>query len=106
MSPAPTPATATSSRDDHFSHSMETTLANCESDAVLLEVEQLFDGGTLYFYFLGELTPEVESLVQGSSDTEVVVRSAAIVVVLQVDVCRLAREERVGRMPSPCSAAS
>jgi cell fate regulator YaaT (PSP1 superfamily) len=29
---------------------------------VLMDVEQLFDGSTLVFYFLGELTPEVEAL--------------------------------------------
>jgi cell fate regulator YaaT (PSP1 superfamily) len=30
--------------------------------AVLMDVEHLFDGRSLYFYFLGEVTPEVESL--------------------------------------------
>ena len=30
--------------------------------AVLLDVEHLFDGRTLLFYFLGEMTPELESL--------------------------------------------
>ena len=28
----------------------------------LMEVEQLFDGRTLAFYFLGEITPEVEAI--------------------------------------------
>lgn len=30
--------------------------------AVLMDVEHLFDGRSLYFYFLGEVTPEVEAL--------------------------------------------
>jgi cell fate regulator YaaT (PSP1 superfamily) len=30
--------------------------------AVLVDVELLFDGSSLYFYFLGETTPELESL--------------------------------------------
>ncbi|MEO8493521.1 MAG: PSP1 C-terminal domain-containing protein [Planctomycetota bacterium] len=30
--------------------------------AVLMDVEHLFDGQSLYFYFLGEISPEVESL--------------------------------------------
>ncbi len=30
--------------------------------ALLMDVEHLFDGRSLYFYFLGEVTPEVESL--------------------------------------------
>ena len=29
---------------------------------VLMDVEHLFDGQSLYFYFLGDLTPEVEAL--------------------------------------------
>ena len=30
--------------------------------ATLVDVESLFDGGTLYFYFLGEIDPEVEQM--------------------------------------------
>ena len=30
--------------------------------AVLVDVEHLFDGKSLYFYFLGEVSPEVESV--------------------------------------------
>jgi hypothetical protein len=30
--------------------------------AVLMDVEHLFDGQTLLFYFLGEITPELEAL--------------------------------------------
>ncbi len=33
-----------------------------EAPAVLMDVEHLFDGQTLLFYFLGEMTPELESL--------------------------------------------
>jgi hypothetical protein len=32
--------------------------------AVLLDVEPLFDGRTLFFYFLGEVSPEVESITE------------------------------------------
>jgi cell fate regulator YaaT (PSP1 superfamily) len=31
-------------------------------DATLVDVEHLFDGQSLYFYFLGETTPELDSL--------------------------------------------
>lgn len=37
-------------------------LAEMNSPAVLMDVEHLFDGQTLLFYFLGEMTPELESL--------------------------------------------
>jgi hypothetical protein len=37
-------------------------LAERGSPAVLLDVEHLFDGRTLYFYFLGETTPELDAL--------------------------------------------
>ena len=33
-----------------------------DAPAVLMDVEHLFDGQTLLFYFLGEMTPELESL--------------------------------------------
>jgi len=34
------------------------------SSAVLMDAEQLFDGGSLYFYFLGEISGAVEALTQ------------------------------------------
>jgi hypothetical protein len=37
-------------------------LADAGSLAVLLDVEHLFDGQSLYFYFLGQPTPELDSL--------------------------------------------
>lgn len=37
-------------------------LAAMRSDVVLMDVEHLFDGQTLLFYFLGEITPAVEAL--------------------------------------------
>jgi len=37
-------------------------LAERRLDAVLLDVEHLFDGQGLYFYFLGDVSPEVEAL--------------------------------------------
>jgi hypothetical protein len=33
-------------------------------DAVLVDVEHLFDGRSLYFYFLGEQPPELERLTE------------------------------------------
>jgi cell fate regulator YaaT (PSP1 superfamily) len=33
-------------------------------DATLLDVEHLFDGRQLYFYFLGEVTPAIEAVTQ------------------------------------------
>ncbi len=37
-------------------------LAAMRSPTVLMDVEHLFDGRTLVFYFLGEMTPELEAL--------------------------------------------
>ncbi len=39
-------------------------LTSQRCDAVLMDAEQLFDGGSLYFYFLGDLPPAVESLTE------------------------------------------
>lgn len=36
--------------------------------AVLIDVEQLFDGEALYFYFLGDPTPELDSVVEELAD--------------------------------------
>ena len=33
-------------------------------DATLIDVEHLFDGGTLLFYFLGDLTPPLEHVIE------------------------------------------
>jgi hypothetical protein len=38
------------------------------SPAVLMEVEQLFDAQSIYFYFLGPVSSEVESLMQRLAD--------------------------------------
>lgn len=38
------------------------TLAEQGVSAVLMDVEHLFDGQSLYFYFLGEVPPQVESI--------------------------------------------
>jgi cell fate regulator YaaT (PSP1 superfamily) len=43
-------------RDEAFAACAE-RLAERGIDAVLVDVEHLFDGQTLYFYFLGEVTP-------------------------------------------------
>lgn len=37
--------------------------------AVLIDVEPLFDGSSLIFYFLGELSPEVEALTADLAET-------------------------------------
>jgi hypothetical protein len=37
--------------------------------AALTDVELLFDGRSLYFYFLGELTPEIEAVTQNLAET-------------------------------------
>jgi cell fate regulator YaaT (PSP1 superfamily) len=37
-------------------------LNSIHSPAVLMDVEHLFDGQTLLFYFLGEVTPELEAI--------------------------------------------
>jgi hypothetical protein len=37
--------------------------------AVLMDVEHLFDGRSLYFYFLGEVTPAVEALTSELANT-------------------------------------
>lgn len=36
---------------------------------VLMDAEQTFDGRHLYFYFLGEITPEVDALTQALAKT-------------------------------------
>ena len=36
---------------------------------VLMDADQTFDGKHLYFYFLGEITPEVEALTQTLAET-------------------------------------
>lgn len=38
-------------------------LAELSAGVTLLDVEHLFDGRTIWFYFLGEVTPAVEALV-------------------------------------------
>jgi len=43
-------------------------LAEAGSQAVLLDVEHLFDGQGLYFYFLGEVTPELETCTERLAD--------------------------------------
>lgn len=43
-------------------------LAERNLDAVLMDVEHLFDGQGLYFHFLGEVSPEVEALTAELSE--------------------------------------
>lgn len=44
-------------------------LAEHDQTAVLMDVEHLFDGQSLYFYFLGEVSPEVERLTDALART-------------------------------------
>jgi cell fate regulator YaaT (PSP1 superfamily) len=46
-----------------------TLLAAHDEAAVLMDVEHLFDGQSLYFYFLGEVSPEVERLTDELAQT-------------------------------------
>ena len=43
-------------------------LAELGIEATLLDVEHLFDGRRLYFYFLGEVTPAIEAVTQELAD--------------------------------------
>jgi cell fate regulator YaaT (PSP1 superfamily) len=54
-------------RDEAFV-ACQNLLAERGLDAVLLDVEHLFDGQGLYFYFLGEVTPEVEACTAELAD--------------------------------------
>ena len=42
----------------------DTRLRQLNSPVALLDVEHLFDGRSLFFYFLGDVPPEVEALTQ------------------------------------------
>jgi cell fate regulator YaaT (PSP1 superfamily) len=44
-------------------------LAEHDQAAVLMDVEHLFDGQSLYFYFLGEVSPAVERLTEELAET-------------------------------------
>ena len=46
-----------------------TRLAQRGIAAVLTDVEQLFDGKTIYFYFLGEITPDIETVTTELAET-------------------------------------
>jgi cell fate regulator YaaT (PSP1 superfamily) len=42
----------------------ERLLRERELDVALIDVEHLFDGQSLYFYFLGDVSPEIEALTR------------------------------------------
>ena len=44
-------------------------LATRQLEATLIETEQLFDGQSIYFYFLGHVSPEVEQVTQELAKT-------------------------------------
>ena len=48
-------------RDDAY-QACSQLIAQRRIPATLMDVEHLFDGQSLYFYFLGEVTPELEAL--------------------------------------------
>jgi cell fate regulator YaaT (PSP1 superfamily) len=49
---------------DHALRVCQQRLDELGIDATLLDVEHLFDGRRLYFYFLGEVTPAIEAVTQ------------------------------------------
>jgi hypothetical protein len=49
---------------DHAFRACQQRLNELGIDATLLDVEHLFDGRRLYFYFLGEVTPALEAVTQ------------------------------------------
>jgi len=55
-------------KDEAFA-ACQTLLASRGLSAQLMDVEHLFDGRAVYFYFLGELTPEIESLTAELAQT-------------------------------------
>ena len=55
-------------RDQAF-QACQRLLAEREMSAVLMEVEHLFDGRALYFYFLGDVTPELDALTAELAET-------------------------------------
>jgi hypothetical protein len=55
-------------RDEAFAACRD-LLARRGSSAVLMDVEQLFDAGTLYFYFLGDVSPDDERLTAELAET-------------------------------------
>lgn len=44
-------------------------LADRSVEATLVDVEQLFDGQSLFFYFLGEVTPQIDQLTRELAET-------------------------------------
>ena len=55
-------------RDDAFRACQE-LLAQRHIDAALVDVEHLFDGQSLYFYFAGQTPPELEGVTQELAET-------------------------------------
>jgi hypothetical protein len=54
-------------RDEAF-QACSTRLAELSLPNVLLDVEHLFDGQSLYFYFLGDTTPELDAVTSELAD--------------------------------------
>ncbi|MEQ8790890.1 MAG: PSP1 C-terminal domain-containing protein [Pirellulaceae bacterium] len=50
-------------KDEAYSHCVS-LLRERQLDAVLMDVEPLFDGSSLYFYFLGGVSAEVEAITE------------------------------------------
>jgi cell fate regulator YaaT (PSP1 superfamily) len=58
-----------SSRRDQAFADCQTLLQLRRIDATLIDVEQLFDGETLLFYFLGETSPELDAITAELRET-------------------------------------
>jgi len=55
-------------RDEAF-EACTNLLEERKIDAALIDVESLFDGGSIFFYFLGEITPEIDALTAELAET-------------------------------------
>jgi len=54
---------------DRAVHACEELLAERSITATLVDVEHLFDGESIYFYFLGETTPQLEAVTEQLAET-------------------------------------
>ena len=55
-------------RDEAF-HACQQQLTNCVTAANLIDVEVLLDGQSVYFYFLGPVSPQVTEITQQLAET-------------------------------------
>jgi len=85
-------------------------LAEQGSSAVLMDVEHLFDGQSLYFYFLGAPPPEVERLTGQLADAyDAAIQFRQFSETLEAGcgpLCGTAEAAGCGTSPSGCSTCS